>query len=129
MTTHCRYIDVTNVDFRKYSLRYFLHLPNRATLTQIEVHVADFAQISTLFVKLRFRPWDSRDAGTFLSSAATAPGIPGDTTLTIADLEVAIENHTNHIGLMFSPHHMTSLVNYAYMASRRPIPMMGAICH
>ncbi len=32
VTTHCRYIDISPLNLREYYLRYFLHLPDGATL-------------------------------------------------------------------------------------------------
>ncbi len=45
-------------------------------------------------VELRSRPWNSRDPGTFWGSVTTDPGAAGDTTLTIPDPGVLIDNQT-----------------------------------
>jgi hypothetical protein len=50
-------------------------------------------------VELRSRPWNSRDAGTFLGAAATSSGVPGDTTLTIPNLAIAVNNQTTQYWL------------------------------
>jgi hypothetical protein len=99
VTTHCRYIDLTPIYLREYYLRYFLHLPNRATMTQIDAHIADYAQIGSMGVELKSRPWNSREAGTLLGSVSTDPGVLGDTTLTISDLSVTVDNHTTQYWL------------------------------
>jgi hypothetical protein len=99
VTTHCRYIDVAPLYLREYYLRYFLHLPDGATLTQIDTYIADFAEIGSLGVELMSRPWNSRDAGTFLGAVSTEPGALGDTTLTIPNLSVSIDNQTNQYWL------------------------------
>ena len=99
VTTHCRYIDVAPLYLREYYLRYFLHLPDGATLTQIDAHVADFADIGSLGVELVSRPWNSRDAGMVLGGVSTESGVPGDTTLTIPNLSVSIDNQTTQYWL------------------------------
>jgi hypothetical protein len=99
VTTHCRYIDHSPIYLRQYYLRYFLHLPEGATLTQIDAHIADFAEIGSMGVELKSRPWNSRDAGTFLGGASTDPGVSGDTTLTIPNLTVTIDNQTTQYWL------------------------------
>jgi hypothetical protein len=92
VTTHCRYINISPLNLREYYLRYFLHLPEGATLTQIDAHIADFAEIGSLGVELRSRPWNSRDPGNLLGVVNTAPGSAGDTTLTIPGLGVLVDN-------------------------------------
>ena len=94
VTTHCRYIDVTPLSLRESYLRYILHLPDGATLHQIDVHIADFAAVGSMGIELRSRPWNSRQAGTVLDSISTPSGAPGDLTLTISDLAVAVDNRT-----------------------------------
>jgi hypothetical protein len=99
VTTHCRYIDVTPIYLREYYLRYILHLPEGATLTQVDAHIADFAELGSLGVELVSRSWNSRDVGTVLGSVGTDPGVLGDITLTIPDLAVTIDNQTNQYWL------------------------------
>jgi hypothetical protein len=99
VTTHCRYIDVAPLMLRQYYLRYFLHLPDGATLTQIDIFIADFAEVGSLGVEVLSRPWDSRDSGTVLRSMGTSPGVLGDTTLTIPDMAVDIDNQTTQYWL------------------------------
>jgi hypothetical protein len=99
VTTHCRYIDISPLYLREYYLRYILHLPDGATLTQIDAYIADFADIGSLGVELMSRPWNSRDAGTLLGGVSTQPGVLGDTTLTIPDLTVVIDNKTTQYWL------------------------------
>ena len=94
VTTHCRYIDVIPLALRESYLRYILHLPDGATLTQIDAHIADFADVGSMGIDLRSRPLNSRQAGTVLGSVSTPAGAPGDTTLTIPGLDVAVENRT-----------------------------------
>jgi hypothetical protein len=59
-------------------------------LTQIDAHIADFAEIGSLGVELRSRPWNSRDAGDVFGSVVTDPGVSGDTTLTIPNVVLVI---------------------------------------
>ena len=100
VTTHCRYIDVSPLNLRESYLRYFLHLPDGATMTQIEAHVADFAEIGSIGIELMTRPWNSREAGTFQGSAGSDLGAPGDTTLTIIpNPPVVIDNQVNQYWL------------------------------
>ncbi len=67
VTTHCRYIDVAPLYLREYYLRYILHLPIGATITQVEALVADFAEIGSLTMELKSRPWNSRESMTGFS--------------------------------------------------------------
>jgi hypothetical protein len=86
------------VNLKQYDLRYILRPPEGATLTQIDAHIADFAEIGSLTVELLSRPWNSRDPGTVLGGVSTGPGVLGDTTMTISALDVVIDNTTTNTG-------------------------------
>ncbi len=79
----CRYINVPNATWGQYILRYPLHLPNGATITQVSAFVADFNTNAggTMFMHMVSRPWNSRQAGTDWGSAGTSAGGAGDQTI------------------------------------------------
>jgi hypothetical protein len=100
VTTHCRYIDVAPLYLREYYLRYVLHLPTGATITQVAAHVADFAGTGSLTLELNSRPWNSREAGTVLGGVGTGGlGAPGDVTITTPGLAVLVDNQTTQYWL------------------------------
>jgi hypothetical protein len=100
VTTHCRYLDVAPLNLREYYLRYVLHLPNGATVTQVAAHVADFAEIGSLTMEFRSRPWNSRDSGTGLGGVGTGGlGAPGDITISTPSLDVLVNNETTQYWL------------------------------
>jgi hypothetical protein len=79
----CRYINVPNATYGQYYLRYPLHLPNGATITKVSAYVADFNTSGTLYLHMKSRPWNSREAGNdFDGSIGTTSGAAGDQTIT-----------------------------------------------
>ena len=93
----CRYINIPNTTWGQYYLRYPLHLPNGATITQVSAYVADFNSNSggTLFLHMVSRPWNSSLAGTdFAGSIGTTSGAGGNQTITKTGISTVINNQT-----------------------------------
>jgi hypothetical protein len=100
VTTHCRYINVAPLNLREYYLRYVLHLPDGASITQVSAYVADYAEIGSLTMEFRSRPWNSWDSGIGLGGVGTGGlGVPGDITITTPSLDVAVDNQTTQYWL------------------------------
>lgn len=102
VTTHCRYINVTNTTLGHYYLRYPLHLPNGANITKVSLRVADFNPSGALWVYLRSRPWNSRQAGTTLGFTLTSTSL-SDQTVNISSLDVNVNNQTTEYWIDVSP--------------------------
>lgn len=103
VSTHCRYIDVPNTVPEEYYLRYPLHLPNHATITQVDLHVADFNPSGVMLAGLYSRPWNSRNLGTPIGLTNTTGQPASDMTITISDLAVAVNNQTTSYWIDVSP--------------------------
>lgn len=109
VTTHCRYIDVQNTTLGHYYLRYPLHLPNGANITSISLHVADFNPTGVMWVYLRSRNWNSRDAGTTLSLTLTDNTTNNDRTITMTPSGgVNVNNQTTEYWIDVSPQNSAS---------------------
>jgi hypothetical protein len=103
VTTHCRYIDVPNTVPEEYYLRYPLHLPNNATIIQVDLHVADFNPSGVMRAGLYSRPWNSRNPGTALGLTSTSAQPESDLTVTIPGLNVEVNNHLTQYWIDVSP--------------------------
>lgn len=103
VTTHCRYIDVQNTTLAYYYLRYPLHLPNGANITQVSAFVADFNPTGVLWIYLRSRPWNSRDSGDTLGFTLTDNTSNNDKTVNITGLNVNVDNQTTEYWIDVSP--------------------------
>ena len=91
----CRYINVPNATYGQYYLRYPLHLPNGATITKVSAYVADYNTSGTLYLHMKSRQWNSRDAGTdFAGSIGTTSGAAGDQTITRTGISTVVNNQT-----------------------------------
>jgi hypothetical protein len=103
VTTHCRYIDVPNTNLGDYYLRYPLHLPNGANITNVSLFVADFNPSGVLWAYLRSRPWNSRESGTTLGFTLTDNTTNNDKTINITGLHVDVNNQTTEYWIDVSP--------------------------
>ena len=103
VTTHCRYIDVQNTTLGDYYLRYPLHLPNGANITNVSLFVADFNPSGVLWAYLRSRPWNSRQAGTTLGFTLTNDTSNNDRTINMENLNVDVNNQTTEYWIDVSP--------------------------
>jgi hypothetical protein len=103
VTTHCRYISVPNTLVGQYYLRYPLHLPNGANISQVSLFVADFNPSGVLWAYLRSRPWNSREAGTTLGFTLTDNSTNNDKTVNISGLNVDVNNQTTEYWIDVSP--------------------------
>jgi len=103
VTTHCRYIDVPNTDAGDYYLRYPLHLPNGAKITNVSLFVADYNPNGVLWAFLRSRPWNSSDMDTMLGLTATDDKTKDDKTINITGLNVNVNNQTTEYWIDVSP--------------------------
>jgi hypothetical protein len=108
VTTHCRYIDVQNTIVGHYYLRYPLHLPNGAHITNVSLFVADFNPSGVLWAYLRSRPWNSREGGTTLGYTLTDNTTNNDKTINITGLNVDVNNQTTEYWIDVSPTNGTS---------------------
>lgn len=102
VTTHCRYINVQNTSVGQYYLRYPLHLPNGAKITNVSLFVADFNSTGVLWAYLRSRPWNSRQAGTTLGFGLTGT-TNSDQYINIGSLNVDVNNLTTEYWIDVSP--------------------------
>lgn len=109
-STHCRYIDLSPITLGYYYLRYPLHLPNGANITQVSLFVADFASTGNLYVSLRSRPWNSR-IGNDPTLASTSSTANGDQTLNMTGLNVNVDNQLKQYWVDVAPDN--SVVPYA----------------
>ena len=135
VTTHCRFIDVAPTGFRDYYLRYIIHLPDGATLSQVDVHVADFADSGVFYIDLKSRPWASSVPGSLLGQSTTEVGSTGDTTVSLPNLGVAINNQTTQYWIDISPFDAGSIagqlcvygiqITYGYEGSFLPMVNRG----
>jgi hypothetical protein len=103
VTTHCRYIDVPNTNLGDYYLRYPLHLPNGANITNVSLFVADFNPSGVLWAYLRSRPWNNRESGTTLGFTLTDNTTNNDKTINITGLHVDVNNQTTEYWIDVSP--------------------------
>lgn len=108
VTTHCRYIDVINTDVGHYYLRYFLNLPDGATITQIRFKIADFNPSGVMYLQLRKRPWNSRDPGEVVRWTLSDDATNSDKTITISDINETVNNATTEYWIDMSPQNSTS---------------------
>lgn len=103
-TTHCQYVDVQNTTVGQYYLRYPLHLPDGVTLTQVDLFVADFNPSGVMWIYLRSRPWDSREAGDTLGFTLTDDVTNNDRLITMTPSGgVEIDNATTQYWIDISP--------------------------
>ena len=103
VTTHCRYIDVRDTTVGHYYLRYPLHLPQGATITGVSLYVADFNPTGVMWVYLRSRPWNSRDAGTTLDFTLTDNTTNSDKSIDMGTVDVTVDNGTTEYWIDVSP--------------------------
>jgi hypothetical protein len=103
VTTHCRYINVQNTTVGQYYLRYPLHLPNGANITGVSLFVADFNSTGVLWVFLRSRRWNSREAGTTLDFTLTDNTTDNDKSINMGTLNVNVNNQTTEYWIDVSP--------------------------
>ena len=109
VTTHCRYINVPNTLIGQYYLRYPLHLPNGANITNVSLFVADYNPSGILATTLRSRPWNS-------SSGNTGPLIYANTdnltnsnkTISMTGLNVDVNNQTTQYWIDVTPENSAS---------------------
>jgi len=90
----CRYINVPNTTWGQYYLRYPLHLPNGATITQISLYVADFNSSGNMFVHMVSRPWNSTQNGSDFVSGIGTSGAAGNQTITRTGINEVVNNQT-----------------------------------
>jgi hypothetical protein len=105
-TTHCRFIDVPNIEYDQYYLQYPLHLPNAVTITEVSLHVADFNSNREISANLYKRPWNSRQAGTFLGFAYSTIGADGDLTINMTSngaINEKVNNQTYEYWISVTP--------------------------
>lgn len=102
-TTHCRYINVANTAIGDYYLRYPLHLPNGATISSVSLHVADYNPSGVMWIYLRSRPWNSRDAGTTVSFTLTDNTTNSDKTVSITGINKKVDNSTTEYWIDVTP--------------------------
>jgi len=103
VTTHCRYIDVTNTTLGHYYLRYFLDLPDGAHITGVSLRVADFNPTGVMWAYLRSRPWNSRDIGTTLEFTLTDNSSNNDKLINMGSLDITVNNATTEYWIDVSP--------------------------
>ncbi len=103
VTTNCRYIDVTNTTVGHYYLRYFLDLPDGATITGVSLRVADFNPAGVLWAYLRSRPWNSRDFGTTRAFTLTDNNSNSDKLINMGSLDIPVNNATTEYWIDVSP--------------------------
>ena len=103
VTTHCRYINVTNTTVGRYYLRYPLHLPNGANISKVSLRVADFNSTGVMWAYLRSRPWNSRDNGTTLGFTLSDNTTNSDKTINISNLDVNVDKQTTQYWIDVSP--------------------------
>lgn len=94
VTNHCRYIDVQNTTLGHYYLRYALDLPDGATITSVQLFVADFNSTGVMWAYLRSRPWNSRDAGTTQAFTLTDNSSDNDKLISMNSLSITVNNDT-----------------------------------
>lgn len=102
-TTLCRYIDVVNTTVGHYYLRYFLDLPDGATITGVSLRIADYNPTGVAWVYLRSRPWNSRDSGDLEGVTLTDNSSSGDKTINMGSLNLTINNATTEYWIDISP--------------------------
>lgn len=134
VTTHCRYIDVQNTTLGHYYLRYPLHLPNGATITKVALYVADFNPTGVMWVYLRSRPWNSRDAGTTLDLTLTDNATNNDKSIDMGTTNVTVDNETTEYWIDVSPQNSSDpgqlcvygiQVTYTYNGAFLPLVQRG----
>ena len=109
VTTHCRYINVPNTLIGQYYLRYPLHLPNGANITNVSLFVADYNPSGILATTLRSRPWNSSSGNTGpLIYANTDNLTNSDKTISMTGLNVDVNNHTTQYWIDVTPENSAS---------------------
>ena len=104
VSTHCRYIDVTNTTVGQYYLRYPLHLPNGANITKVSLFVADYNPTGVMWAYLRSRPWNSRLSGTTILFSLTDNVTNYDKTITMNfATPKKVDNQTTEYWIDVSP--------------------------
>jgi len=103
VTTHCRYIDVINTTVGHYYLRYFLDLPDGATITGVSLRIADYNPTGVMWVYLRSRPWNSRNVGTTLDLTLTDNTSNQDKLIDMGAVDVTVNNATTEYWIDVSP--------------------------
>ena len=103
VSTHCRFIDISSAFLQAYFLRYPLHLPDGATISYIQVRVADFAPTGMLWVYLRSRPWNSRASGDTEAFVISSNDSQSDQVLNLMNLNLEVDNTTRSYWLDIAP--------------------------
>lgn len=101
-STNCRFINVLNTTVGQYYLRYPLHLPNGAKITNVSLFVADFNSSGVLWAYLRSRPWNTRLAGATESFGVTGT-TNSDQYINMGSLNVDVNNQTTEYWIDVSP--------------------------
>jgi len=102
-TTLCRYLDVVNTTVGHYYLRYFLDLPDGATITGVSLRIADYNPTGVAWAYLRSRLWNSRDIGDTEDFTLTDNSSSGDKTINMGAVNLTVNNATTEYWIDISP--------------------------